>query len=203
MNLLDRNIDILSQNSNHWIGEPQEGDTSLEIFADGEEGNEKIFLNGGILTIKDELDESNLPNPFKKELIFLVGISSVKEITNLIQTMSQESILVIVEPKISFFNYALNQRDLNFFKSPNVILFADGLSKLPFFLDRIFSTSAIFYLKNIKFYFTYYYRQYDLDMCISIVKEIKKTAKYKSMIYGNSVDDSLIGFKQNMKNLKQ
>lgn len=202
MNLLDNNIDVLSQSSNHWIGEPQENDISLEVFDDCEEGNEKLFLNDRILIIKDELDETSLPNPLKKELIFLVGILSVNEIMKYIRTMSQESILIIVEPNIPFFNYALNKKDLYFFKLPNVILFADGLSKLPLFLDRLFSTSALFYLKNIKFYFTYYYRQHDLDMCISIVKEIKNTAKYKAMIYGNSVDDSLLGFKQNMQNLK-
>jgi hypothetical protein len=202
MNLLNSNIDILSRSLNHWIGEPKEKEIGLDMFAVGEDGNENLFFNDEILTIKDELDESNFPNPLKKELIFLVGIISIKEITNLIENMNQDSMLVILEPNISFFNYALNQKDLAFFKAPNVILFSDEMSRLPLFLDSLFSTSMIFYIKNIKFYFTYYYREYDLKTCTTIVKEIKKTAKYKALVYGNSVDDSLLGFKQNMKNLK-
>lgn len=202
MNWIDSNIDFLSRSSNHWIGELQEKDIALEILTNDESGNEVLLYNGEIITIKNEFDESNLPNKFKKELIFLVGINSVSEVANIIKTMSQESILVIVEPNESFFNLALNKKDLKFFESPNVILFADNVNNFPLFLDGLFSTIAIFFIKNIKFYFTYYYRQFDLETCISIVKSIKKTAQYKTLVYGNSVEDSLLGLKQNMLNLK-
>lgn len=202
MNWIDSNIDFLSRSSNHWIGELQEKNIALEILTNDESGNEVLLYNGEIITIKNEFDESNLPNKFKKELIFLVGINSVSEVANILKTMSQESILVIVEPNESFFNLALNKKDLKFFESPNVILFADNVNNFPLFLDGLFSTIAIFFIKNIKFYFTYYYRQFDLETCISIVKSIKKTAQYKTLVYGNSVEDSLLGLKQNMINLK-
>ncbi|KAA2301602.1 DUF115 domain-containing protein, partial [Clostridioides difficile] len=37
---------------------------------------------------------------------------------------------------------------------------------------------------------------------VAIIKTIKEVVSYKTMIYGNSVEDSLIGFKHNMVNLK-
>jgi hypothetical protein len=203
MILLNQNIDTLSRNHQHWIGEMKEDVSPLGFVGIDEDGHELVLIKDQIISMKDDFDKSNLPNNNKKELIFVVGINSIEEIRKLIQTMSKESFLVIIEPNLSFFNYALNKKDLSFFKSLNVILFADDLKNFSFFLDNLFSTSLIYFLKNIKFYFTYYYREYNVEACISIVRSVKEVAQYKAMIYGNSVEDSLTGFKHNMGNIDQ
>ncbi|MDT9720510.1 DUF115 domain-containing protein [Paenibacillus sp. ClWae2A] len=202
LEFLDNNINVLSRNSLHWISEPIDKEISFQLHEKDHDKGDLVEVDGSFIYIKNDFDESSKPNPDKKELIFVMGIYSITEIMQLIQTMSKESFLVIIEPGFSFFNYVLSDEDLLFFESSNVILFADDLSNIPVFLDRLFSTSLIFYLKNINFYFTSYYRNHDVDSCISLVREVKGAAKYKTTIYGNSVDDSLIGFRHNMKNIK-
>lgn len=201
MKLIDRNIDVLSQNTDHWIREYSEGELPLKFVGKDDEGNDFISINDQVLLLKNEFDESSQPNYLKRELIFVVGIMSVNEIRELIRTMSKESFLIIIEPNNDFVNYALNKKDLSFFNSSNVILFADDLNNLSLFLDKIFSTNLLYYLKCIKFYFTYFYRHYNIDRCIEVVKLIKETVKYKTMMYGNSIEDSLTGFRHNMKNI--
>ncbi|OKP90587.1 hypothetical protein A3842_03175 [Paenibacillus sp. P3E] len=201
MTLLNRNIEVLSRNAIHWISEQKEGDYGNELMSKDAEGNEFILCNSQNLLIKREIEKASLPNPKKRELIFAVGINSMEEINKVIQTMSKESFLIIIEPNPAFFSYALNNRDLSFFKEFNVILFADELSNLSIFLDKIFSTTMIYYLKSMRFYFTYFYRKFALDICMYLVRAVKETAKYKAMLFGNSIEDSLTGFKHNMMNL--
>ncbi|MFC6648209.1 motility associated factor glycosyltransferase family protein [Paenibacillus rhizoplanae] len=201
MTLINRNIQVLSRNSNHWICEQKESGFSENLMYKDEDGKEFLLYNNDILLMKSEIDKSSLPKPSKRELIFVMGINSVEEIQKLLQTMSKESFLIIIETNPLFFSYALNKRDLSFFKEFNVILFADDLSNLSIFLDKIFSTTLIYYLKNIKFYFTYFYRSYAVDMCTFLVRAVKETAKFKAMLFGNSIEDSLTGFGHNMKNL--
>ncbi|QUL54553.1 motility associated factor glycosyltransferase family protein [Paenibacillus tritici] len=201
MKLLDRNIQVLSRNSSHWICEQKEERGSEDLIHRDGEGNEFIQYKNEMFLVKTEIEKSSRPNPLKRELIFVMGIYSIEEIQKLIQTMSKESFLIIIEPNPAFFSYTLNKRDLSFFRNFNVILFADELSNLSIFLDKIFSTSLIYYLKNIRFYFTYFYRSYAVDICTYLVRVVKETAKYKAMLFGNSIEDSLTGFKHNMKNL--
>lgn len=203
MKLIEENINILSMNNLHWIGEPQNNEIFLNLYEKDSVKGDLIELNNQIIYLKNNFDDTHVPNALKKELIFAIGLYSVSELKRLIQTMSKESFLIIIEPSLSFFNYVLNEEDLSFFRSSNVILFADDLSNLPMFLEKLFSTSLIFYLKNIKFYFTTYYRNFDVDSCTSVIKQIKEVAQYKTTLYGNSVDDSLIGFRQNMLNIKK
>lgn len=202
MGFLDNNISVLSKNSLHWISDPVGKELSFQLYEKDHEKGHLVEVDGNLVYIKNDYDENSTPNPNKKELIFVMGIYSITEIKQLIQTMSKESFLVIIEPGFSFFNYVLSDEDLSFFESSNVILFADALSNIPMFLDRLFSTSLIFYLKNIKFYFTSFYRNHGVDVCISLVREVKSVAKYKTTLYGNSIDDSLIGFRHNMRNIK-
>jgi hypothetical protein len=116
--------------------------------------------------------------------------------------MSKESYIVIVEPSMSFFNYVLEAEDLTFFESGNVILFADDLKNISMFLDRLFSTNLIYYMKNIRFYYTAYYRENAFNESTLFVKKVSEIVKFRTMLYGNSVDDSLLGLHQNMKNIK-
>lgn len=199
--LLNRNIEVLSRNTDHWICEQKEAGFRDDLFSEDSEGNEFVVYNNQTLLVKREIEKSSLPNPLKRELIFVMGINSVEEIEKLIQTMSKESFLIIIEPNPSFFSYALNKRDLSFFRNFNVILFVDELSNLSIFLDKLFSTNLIYYLKSMRFYFTYFYRNYEVDICTYLVRAVKETAKYKAMLFGNSIEDSLTGFRHNMKNL--
>ncbi|WP_018394640.1 6-hydroxymethylpterin diphosphokinase MptE-like protein [Bacillus sp. 37MA] len=202
MDLLNKNINILSTNPNHWIGEYKETLNSIDILDKDSIGNEQFIINKKLFSISDKFDEEQCPNNLKRELIFVIGLFSVNEIKMLYQNMSKESFLVILEPNKSFFNFVLCEKDLSIFKSLNLILFADDLINLPFFLDNLFSTSLIYYIKNIRFYFTEYYRLDCLDTSTLIIKEIKETIKYKTIVYGNSIEDSLTGFMHNIKNSK-
>lgn len=202
MKLIDRNIDVLSQNSDHWIRTHSENEFPLKLIRKDEEGNDIIYNNSQTLVLRNVFDKSSQPNYLKRELIFVLGVISAEEIRELVRTMSKESFLIIIEPNNDFFTYALSEKDLSIFESPNVILFADDLNNLSLFLDKIFSTNLLYYLKCIKFYFTYFYRQYNVDKCIEVVKLIKETVKYKTMMYGNSIEDSLTGFRHNMKNIE-
>lgn len=202
MDLLSRNIDILSSNPNHRIGMPEANEVAQAVFSVDDEGNEVLIAQDQAFILKSDFDHSKQPNPLKRELIFVIGIYSVEEIKRLIQLMGDESMLVIIEPNSAFFNYTLQQKDLSFIYSSSAVLFADKISDLPLFLDKFLLTDAIFYIKTIKFYFTYYYRECDIASSIAIVKIIKEAVQYKTFMYGNSVEDSLIGFRHHMKNLK-
>lgn len=184
--LLDKNIELLSANPGHWIGQPEEEDIQQTLMNDQQD---------------HEFDESNKPNPNKRELIICVGINCIDEIETVIRTMSKESYLIIVEPNFSFFHHALHNQDLGMFNNSRVMLFADDLNKLSFFLDNLFSTVLVYYMKNIKFYFTSYYRNNGIDVSVDLVKKVTETVKYKALILGNSVEDSLIGFNQTMTNI--
>src|SRR4051794_12480089 len=117
MKLIDRNIDVLSQNTDHWIREYSEGELPLKFVEKDDEGNDLICINDQMVLLRNEFDESSQPNYLKRELIFVVGIMSVDEIRELIRTMSKESFLIIIEPNNDFVNYALNEKDLSFFNS--------------------------------------------------------------------------------------
>ncbi|KTD83850.1 motility associated factor glycosyltransferase family protein [Paenibacillus etheri] len=202
MDLLSRNIDILSSNPNHRIGTPDANELAQAMIGVDDSGNEVLISQGQTIHLKSIFDYTNQPNPLKRELIFVIGIYSVEEIRHLIQMKSDESLLVIIEPNTTLFNYALQHKDLSFINSSGVVLFADKISQLSLLLDQFLLTDAIFYLKTIKFYFTYYYRESDITSSIAIVKIIKEVVQYKTLMYGNSVEDSLIGFRHHMKNLK-
>ncbi|OME87137.1 hypothetical protein BK120_03905 [Paenibacillus sp. FSL A5-0031] len=184
--LLDKNIELLSANPGHWIGQPEEEDIQHTIMNDQQD---------------HEFDESNKPNPNKRELIICVGINSIDEIETVIRTMSKESYLIIVEPNFSFFHHALYNQDLGLFNNSRVVLFADDLNKFSFFLENLFSSILVYYMKSIKFYFTSHYRNNEVDVSIALVKKVTETVKYKALVLGNSVEDSLIGFNQTMTNI--
>ncbi|WP_338778606.1 6-hydroxymethylpterin diphosphokinase MptE-like protein [Metabacillus sp. FJAT-52054] len=197
MELLEKNIDILTQNPIHWIGEYKRGNQQSLLEMDLNQ-NQKNTSSKSLLLF----DKKQRPNALKKELIFAIGINSLQEIKVLFQTMSKESVIIIIEPSRTFFDSVLNNKDLSILKSQNIILFADDLTNLPLFLDHIFSTNLIYLVKNIRFYLTHYYREFNVKVSTEIVKEVKSTVKYKALTYGNSIQDSLTGFKQNMKNIK-
>ncbi|WP_052429736.1 motility associated factor glycosyltransferase family protein [Paenibacillus borealis] len=202
MDLLSRNIEILSSNSNHRIGMPEESEVAQAVFSKDDAGNEIFITQDQQYIMKSDFDHSNQPNSLKRELIFVIGIFSVNEIKQVIQKRGDGSLLVILEPNSALFNYALNHKDLSFIQASGAVIFADKISDLPIFLDNLLLTDAIFYMKTIKFYFTYFYREYDIKTSLEIVRNIKDVVQYKTFMYGNSVEDSLIGFRHHMKNLK-
>ncbi|MEK4325860.1 6-hydroxymethylpterin diphosphokinase MptE-like protein [Paenibacillus sp. FSL R7-0312] len=202
MDLLSRNIDILSSNPNHSIGIPDASELTQKKIMVDDVGEEFLISQDQAFPLKNVFDYTNQPNPRKREMIFVIGIYSTEEIRQIIQIKSSESLLVIIEPSATIFNHTLQYGDLSFINSSGAVLFADRISELPLFLDKFLLSDAIFYLKTIKFYFTHYYREFDITSSIAIVKVIKEAVQYKTFIYGNSVEDSLIGFRQHMKNLK-
>jgi hypothetical protein len=204
MTLFDRNVQILTLNPSHWIGSLDEHLLTHQFVEKDEDGTDYFLtVDQKVIAIKDEFDPEQKPNSLKRELVFAIGVHSINELTQLYQNMSKESVLIIVEPNISFFYHSLHYKDMSLFKFSNVLLFTDDLMNFKVFLERVFSTSLIYLAKNIRFYLTNYYRKYDIEKCREIINQIRETIKYKAMAYGNSVEDSLTGLKHNLQNMKQ
>lgn len=91
MKLIEENINILSINNLHWIGEPQNNEIFLNLYEKDSVKGDLIELNNQIIYLKNNFDDTHVPNALKKELIFAIGLYSVSELKRLIQTMSKES----------------------------------------------------------------------------------------------------------------
>ncbi|MFK2827254.1 DUF115 domain-containing protein, partial [Bacillus sp. B190/17] len=117
--------------------------------------------------------------------------------------MNKDSILVIIEPNLSFFQHALHHKYLDLFKNKNVILFSDDIERINDFVRGIFSHYALLGLaKNINFYQTDYYRRYDMEVTKHALQVIREVVRNVILSVGNSIEDGLDGLKNNLENLK-
>lgn len=169
----------------------------------GTDQGEDFFLstNNDIYILKDQVDEESLPNPKKRELIFIVGLSTVEEIKQVISKANNNSFIVLIEPNSDWLSYTLQNKNLSFIVKNNIILWPIGLPDIPTRINELLSSTAIFLISNLRFYGSYYYRQYQTKEYLEIVKIISAGIKYKLFNLGNSIEDSLIGFEQNLNNI--
>lgn len=204
--LIEQNIKNLSIHKKwHWISEPKTKEQKL-VFLGKTDDYEEVFQNrvGEVISIKDIFDTSYECNYNKRQLIFIIGISSVKEINELIRKENKRSIFIIIEPNMDLFSYALHYKNLTMFKKESVILFNDenwhNLNEfLQYFLQNI---QHIAYAKNVKIYLTSFYRQHGTHIAKEIVETLRKVITSAMHMYGNDPEDSLIGLRQNLENLK-
>ncbi|MFB5166828.1 6-hydroxymethylpterin diphosphokinase MptE-like protein [Parageobacillus toebii] len=202
MNLLNHNIEILSKNPNHRIREITEKDLCYKYI--GRDANYEYFVDDSenVYRIEHSIDKEGLPNSFLRELYVIVGIYGVEEIQYLIQNANPYSIFIVIEPTLSFFLSALQYKDLSHINKSNVTIVVSPIHLLSNIIEDLLKDEKLFLAVNIKFYATYFYRTYDLGKFREIVKMFSDILKYRLMSSGNSIEDSLIGMKHDLINLK-
>lgn len=196
------NIDALSQSELHWIGEKK--DNSYPLYRAKENARQEYFEDkeGRILLLEDEYDKENKVQPYKRELLFVLGINSIHELREIYRHKNKGSIMIVVEPNLSFFDHVFTTKNLNLFKNKDAILFADDKMNLAEFLQPLLHDINILALiKNISFYMTNYYRKYGIDEAMDCVRIIKQATRSIVIAMGNDVLDSLQGLEQNLINI--
>lgn len=202
MNLFEHNLTSLRKNPQHQITSINQDDLNIRYV--GTDNGEDFFLgaNSEIYLIKDEIDFANLPNPKKRELIIVMGLYCANELKAVIENSNDNSIIIVVEPNYDMFIHSLSLKDLTFLNQKNVFLFAKPISELFAFLEKLFLSPVFFLARNIRYYGTYFYRHYNVGEFTEVVKVVGGAVKYNFYNFGNSIEDSLIGLKHNMENLK-
>lgn len=204
--LIDQNIDILIKNNKHWIGNKENITQPIHYLMTDIELNVEYFENntGKIYEVKDVYDDNFQINKELRQIIFIIGMNSLKEIEELYRKKHEDTYIIVIEPSLSIFNYNLNFKDLSIFKDEKIFLFADDdITMINEFLRIIFSDfKMLCLLKNSEVYLTYFYRHFEIQKAKNCVKDIKEIIRSMVLSYGNDVKDSLIGLKQNLDNLK-
>lgn len=204
--IVDVNIDILIKNSDHWIGDFKEASDILKPIINDNENSIEYFKNqnGEIYAVKDKYDESFQFNNKLKQVVFIIGINSMKEIEKLYKEKHSETYFIVIEPNLSMFNYNLNNKDFSVFSDNKVLLFADeNIAKLTPFLSSILNGNQISrYIKNSQIYVNYFYRNFEIKKAIDLIKIINETTRNVVTTFGNDIKDSLIGLEHCLKNLK-
>lgn len=203
--LIDNNIKILSKNPLHWIGTPKEDEVAYPVFMASENDDIEYFRDeqNNILKVSDQLDPNFKTNIYKKELIFVIGINSIHEISKIYKQKNAASIMIIIEPRIGFFQHVLANKELSILKNEDILLFVDNIELLPNFLSSfIYNLRFLSLLQNIKFYITNYYRNFDLNITKNCINYIRKNIISTLKTVGNSIEDSLQGLSNNLQNIK-
>lgn len=201
---IDTNIKALSNNEINWIAvhkeqlEPQ----FTHLDRDGVSAY-FTYKNGENRILQDLLDSKYESRVIHREILFVFGIYAINEINHLYKTKNKDTLIVVIEPNLSYFNYSLHQRDLDVFSKEKICLFADDqVDNIIAFLQPILQdVNLVKLLRKINFYFTSYYRQYDNSIIKNYIELIRQTILSTVRTFGNDVEDSLIGLKHNLKNL--
>lgn len=204
--LIDKNIQILSKNSRHWFASADKSANLYPKFIISENKTIDYFQdeNNQVLLVEDTYDEKNQINPNKKEVIFIFGLNSIQEIRQVIRNKNKNSIVLIIEPQLTFFQHALSNKNLDFFKDEKVFLFADHqIENITEFLRMIIlDINLIGLFKNIVIYLNHYYRNNDFELTKNIIVLIQQYIQSATIAIGNDVHDSIQGLDQNLNNLK-
>lgn len=201
--MIEKNLQILSLKDQNWIASFKQVNHSRQFVMQEErkkyfiDEHEKIYVTEDKF-LKDEI------NSLKKEIIFVFGIVNITEIRSLYLKKNKDTIIVVIEPNLSLLKHALNYLDLSIFRKKNLFLFADHkVENLSIYLAERMITALEFIvkIKNIQFYFTDYYRKYDVDVLKEFMHCISETITTKISLYGNSIEDNLIGLKRNLSNM--
>lgn len=202
---INENIEALSGNELNWVAthngllEPQftalDKDNKVAFFT---------YSNGEIRTLRDEIDINYQSRVTHREILFVFGIYAINEINHLYQTKNNETLIVVIEPNLSFFNYSLHQHNLKVFKKESICLFADNKTDniIAFLQPILRDINLVKLFKKINFYFTSYYRLHEHTITKKYIEIIRQTILSTIHTYGNDIEDSLIGLKHNLKNLQ-
>lgn len=203
--IIDKNIEILMLNEKHWIGSSQEHQY-MTLLTKDEQSKEEYFENenGEVYLTQDVYSDSFNIHKNLKQVIFVIGLNSLEEIEHIYKNKHKDSIIIVVEPNLSLFNYVLNAKNMRIFKQQQIFLYANDESDsiTPFIKSVINSFYLITILKNTEIYVTDFYRKYDFDISKKFVNKIKESIRNIMLSYGNDIKDGLIGLENNLGNLK-
>lgn len=203
--LVDKNIKVLEGNARHWIGMASNETNLYPKYIISEDKKIEYFENQqqNIITIIDEYNNENEINCYKKEVIFVFGINNIQEIKGILRKKNKNSIVLVIEPRLAFFQHALTNKDLAIFDNQNVYLFADDkVENITEFLKMfILDINLIGLFRNIVIYLNSYYKNYDLNLTKKIITLIQQYIRSATTAIGNDVHDSLQGLEQNLINL--
>lgn len=202
MQRLERNREYIEISAKHLIAPIEEAD--VQEYYVGSDGEFDFFQTGdGVpLGLKDEADGSFSPNPQVRELIFIIGIYGSREIEQIVDKANPKTMIFVIEPKLSWLLRAMEHKDMAVLARPNVVLIAQRFEALPKIIEQLFSSPALFLAANLRIYATYYYRVYGIGLYKEVFKVISTILKYKLFTIGNSIDDSLVGIRQNIANIR-
>lgn len=204
--IIDKNIEILMLNEKHWIGSLQEDDQQITFVAKEEQKNEEYFQNnkGDVYLTHDTYSDLFNINKKLKQVIFVIGLNSVKEIEQIYKNKHKESIIIVIEPSLSIFSYVLNSKNLGVFKHQQIYLYANEEAEqlTPFLRSILLDFKLISQLRNTEIYVTEFYRKYQFDNSKKFVNKIKEVIRNITLSFGNDIEDGLIGLKNNLLNLK-
>lgn len=201
---IEKNITHLSQHPYHWIAPMDE--PMFPHFKATEPNGDTYFEreDGTIIKLTDKLDNTYKSRVTHKEILFIFGVHAVNEIKHLYKTKNRDSLVIVIEPTLSFFSSAFVQKNLSVLGNDNILLFADNdITNLVTFLQPVLhEINYAKLLKKINFYFTAYYRAHDTELLKQCVAIIRQTVTGVINSYGNDVEDSLIGLEHNLQNIK-
>lgn len=204
MDIFEYNSNILALNINaHYLHSVQE-ETNVQYKFIGRDGQTECFTDdsGTLFNIIDQLDETQkMPNRKRREIIFVIGINSLKEIEQLYAQMNPKSYMIVCEPNPEMLAHVLYNKDLELFAQKNISVLACPPEELMPQLNALFSTQLMLLSGNIKIYFTALYRK-DLTEAKKVIEVISLVVRTQRWGYGNSIDDCLEGSLQNFQNLK-
>ncbi|AVK82790.1 hypothetical protein C3943_04050 [Lysinibacillus sp. B2A1] len=203
--MFEKNRDILMCNENHYVTDLKNTCEYPKFISKKYSRETFQLINGELYHSKVEIDRKVDISTLKKEVIFVFGINAVEEIKRILQNKHRESIIIIIEPNPSFFNYALQQKDLTeIFMEPNVLLFVDSvIGNLNIFLQKIFyNFNFLKYLKNTNVYVTHYYREKGIQKVKEMLVEIRQIISSLLFSLGNDLEDNLIGLERNVNNIE-
>lgn len=202
MNRAEENTKIILANPNHLIS-PLEQEKVCYEYVIGDEIS-AFFKDhqGKVYEVKDEFHEQGNYEKGLKELYFILGINSVQEIAELLKETNPSSIFIIYEPLGEFLGHVLRAKDLAVLMDTRVILIVQSIDEFRECVRDIIrgNPSFIPLYGNLRFYATYFYRHYRLDLYKEFVKLISEQIQAFMHINGNSLEDSLRGFQQNAAN---
>ncbi|WP_341322410.1 6-hydroxymethylpterin diphosphokinase MptE-like protein [Solibacillus sp. FSL H8-0523] len=201
--LIEKNIEILSDGKPHWIAEHIDNEYPKFLYKDENKEYFEVKENK-IIAVESNLDETFVYSKYKREIIFAFGILGVEELSELKKSVHKDSVIIVIEPQLNLLTHTLHNKSFKIFRKSGILLFADHITDNlnEFIQSIIYSFEALGMARNIRFYFTDYYRKTDFSITKQYISKINQVLTSILRTTGNDVDDSLQGLNQNLSNLE-
>ncbi|MBP2645906.1 MAG: hypothetical protein H6Q75_1346 [Firmicutes bacterium] len=201
MDRINKNLNALSIDPRNVIAPISEENITIAFVGKDQEGEVFQDKNGRFYEQKPQMDRDNAPDPLKRELILIIGITGEEEIKWIIDNSNAGSRIIIVEPNLGLLYDAINRNDLTTLINPRVSVAAVPTSQMGAVLENYLLSGLIVMASNIRVYSTYLYRNYFVNEIRKLVEIFSLTIKYVYFSLGNDVRDTLIGLENNLHNI--
>jgi len=203
VNRFEENFSIISQQKTpHFIAEMDSEEVPFH-YVGKDQDEVKIFCrNDQPFVIDPNIDNTRLPKPNLRQLIFFFGIVSLKEIKEVARSAHKESLFVIIEPNLYFLQHAMLYEDFKMLENINYIIVTKKSDNLAGLFQVLFYSNFFYLIQNAIFYLNSYYRKYDGSLVKEYIIKIGEAIKNRYFKIGNSIHDSLIGLINNLNNIK-